>query len=213
MPDLMRISVFKNWLTTSTMGWVNTYEFSGANTFGPMDGTWLQVVDSIVMAEQILHLTSVVFNRAVIATWTEDGTPYNPYSFVTVPLSGSGSRVPGTSDPLDLNAVYNVRKAVGSGRNGKLAYRGVLIESDVDATLSGSWVLSPGGPLQELGTVFGPYESRMGDTMSGGILDVDMSLISVIPPATATVVRSVIDLVPAGVTFNKRNHRYFDVAP
>jgi hypothetical protein len=49
--------------------------------------------------------------------------------------------------------------------------------------------------------------------MSGGILDVDMSLISVIPPATATVVRSVIDLVPAGVTFNKRNHRYFDVAP
>jgi hypothetical protein len=213
MADLIRISVFKNWLTTGTVGWVNTYEFVSFETAGVLDTAWQQAVDSLVDAEKILHLTSVVFNRAVIATWGADGTPYNPASFVTVPLVGTGARDAATIDPLDLNAVFNVRKAVESGRAGKIAYRGVLLESDVDASLSGSWQLTPGGSLQETGTRFGAYEDKMADVMAGGPIGVTLALVSFVQGQTAAVSRPVVDLSPAGASFSKRNHRYFDVYP
>jgi hypothetical protein len=208
----MRISLFKKWLTPSAQPWVNTYEFSDGTSQPPSSNAWRTVVDTLVTAEQAIHLPQVIIDTAVISTYRADGTPYNPSSFVTVAVGLNGVRSSAGTDILDLNAVYKMRRNVESGRNGKIAYRGCLVEFDVDANNSGRWVLVPNSSLSQSGTAFGQYQTIMAPLLNGG-MDQEMALLS--GPSDVTdpaFVRAVVSLLPYGVGFNKLDHRYFDRA-
>lgn len=212
-PSYIRVSMFKKWLTPSAKPWVNTYEFTDTNGSAPSSNTWEVVVNQLVLAEKELHLPQVILDTAVVSTYKADGTPYNPSSFVTIPIGVNGIRDTGNGQAIDLNGVYKVRRRVSSGRNGKLAYRGCLVESDVDASLSGRWVLVAGSGLQTIGLSWQAYELAMAALLDGSF-GADMALLSgpsdVVDP---TYARPVLELLPYGVGFNKQDHRYFDVAP
>jgi hypothetical protein len=206
----MRISLFKKWLTPAAKPWVNSYEFSDGTSQPPASSAWRTVVDILVGAERTIHLPQVIIDTAVISTYRADGTPYNPSSFVTVAVGLNGVRSGGSTDVLDLNAVYKMRRNVESGRNGKIAYRGCLVEYDVDANNSGLWVLVPASSLSSTGTAFGQYQAIMDPLLNGG-LDQEMALLS--GPSDVTdpmFTRPVVSLLPYGVGFNKLDHRYFD---
>jgi hypothetical protein len=209
MPAFFRISIYKDWLALSDAPWVNTYEIQSDQNLTPAEIGGAGVVELLAGAEKELHLTSVLFDRGVISSYAEDSNPYNPASFVTVPLSGFGTRSVFT-DALDLNAVFKVRRVVGSGRSGKLAYRGCLAEADVSANNSGRWSLSAGSSINSGGADWLAYLAIIASLLDGTV-EPQMTMLTpggnVGTPAFA---RQVDALVPAGVGFNRKNHRWFN---
>jgi hypothetical protein len=209
MPASFRVSVYKDWLTLSNSPWVNTYEFTSDTLTTPVEVAAEGIPELIADAERGIHLTSVMFDRAVVSTYGADGNPYDPETFVSVPLTGFGFRTFFTQ-ALDINAVFKVRRLVSSGRNGKLAYRGCLIEGDVSANASGQWRIETASTLNQDGTDYLAYLTGM-STLLDGFAGVQMALLS----GTAigggpTSSRPVSNLVVAGAGFNKKNHRWFN---
>lgn len=202
-----RMSVFKNWLGAGGVGWVNSYQFRSADPIMPDALPLIAAAQLLVAYERELHLPSVFFDRVVISSWQADSTPYNPENLAVVPISQVGERDPGSSQRLDLNAVLNVRRATATGRLGKLAYRGVLLESDVDATEAGFWRLQAGSTLLPGGAVWEGAYAHLSDLLIDGE-PVQLVVISVIDGIP--MYREIKSLAPYGAGFNRMNHRWFD---
>ncbi len=213
MPATVKISVFKNWGGGINQGWVNTYEFLDQTEPPITSAVWQQAVNALVSAEQKIHCAPVAFQRAVVASYQPDGTPYNPSSFVTIPLAVSGSRAMFGEQALDLNAVFNVKRVPASGRNGKLAYRGCLLETDVDATSTGFWKIIPNGPLTDSGSLFTLYLENMQPLLEGSIGPQLVMISGLGTAASPSVSRAILTLVSGTAGFNRMNHRFYDRAP
>jgi hypothetical protein len=114
-------------------GWANTYEVQAAvepvNSITAIES----LAASFVALEQGLHLPGVVIDRVVVSTYIPDGQPYNPSSFTSIPFSVPGQRG-ATGEPLPLELALFVRRNASTGRDGRLLYRGCLIEQDMAAT-------------------------------------------------------------------------------
>lgn len=213
MPDYT-IRVFKSWgARDDQRRWVNNYELSSSAT---SPAVLLPVAHSLIDAESHLHLTMVKFLGATISTWSADSEPYNPESFVSVASIVDGLRAMGGAgdDALDSNVCYHITRNVTLGRTGKLFYRGCLLESDVSIQSDASFQINPGRPISVGGAAWTSFDGIMNDYYSGGTHEATFVLKGIHgePPNQVISTREVTGLVPAGVTLNRRNHRYFDRA-
>lgn len=213
MPAIFwRYTVHKNWLGAGGIHWANTYEAFTNSAVLVDDPVLRTLADKLVAAERVLHTTSVYFDRVTISTWGEDSDPYDPEALAVVDYGLMGVRVPGIDERVDLNGVYNVKRSAQFGRSGKLAYRGVLMESDINASASGFWQLVPSSPLAPGGAVFEDYRTELAPYFIGGGEGVVLMMIGTTGDPPTQVTRPITDLVPKGAGFNRMNHRWFNQA-
>lgn len=213
MADI-KIRIFKSWNVVDEENyWVNEYEFA-SDDLSPVDEAARAIVNTLVAAERRIHLPGVNFFKAVVSTWTPDGQPYNPFSFVSFPLDVVGQRS-ATGDALDANVCFFVKKQVVSGRYGKLYYRGCLTEADVQPRGDLSFALTPGSTINQGGTAWEAYEADMNELITGLTGGADFAIIGQVksnnPNVPGTIYRrAVTGLVPAGVSIVDTNHKWYN---
>lgn len=204
------VRIFKSWgARDPERRWVNTYEFNGTTLASPPE--YEAIVSALLEAEMVIHLTDVQFLEATVSTWLPDSHPYDPDAFATFDLDSHGLRgndPPPNNNALDSNVCLLVKRKAHTGRSGKLFYRGVLLETDVQMGGDGRFTLTPGTNIYPGGAAEVSYQGAMEAFLSGGEGDAALSLISKI--GATTHIRAVEQLVFSAVTVNSRNHRYFD---
>lgn len=193
--------VYKYLQTNPALRWANTYEFIVNSP--PTEADLQACADALRLFEAAIHYSDTRFDRCVLSTWVPDGEPYDPTSFVTLPLVGSGSQTD-TSDTLSLNHVLFVRRTTNFGQNGKLYYRRCLAESEVNAT-AGTLALVDPSALQTL------IDGAM--TTSGLALYIqnEVTPLNLVMKSALPIVREVLDFTVAGARIVQFNNRYFDV--
>lgn len=203
------IRIFKAWRGRDIeRAWTNTYEIISGGT-NPTE--LVAVGDALVAAERGLHLTDVNFLQYTISTWAPDSHPYNPESFVTYTLDSLGER--GDEDgvnelALDYNVCYMVHRNATTGRSGRLYFRGVLLETDVQIQGDGRFAIE-GTTAANLVDATDAYKTAISSYITGGAGN-QLALIS--KSGTTIYRRNVTNIVAGGVVINKKNHRYFDRA-
>jgi hypothetical protein len=112
--------------------WGNNYEVEATQDI-PNPSTELEfLANRIVELEKNLHIVGVIIDRVTISTYVPDSRPYNPNNVATFPFSVMATR-PGATEVLPLELCLFVRRNVNFGRDGRLLYRGCLLESDMSA--------------------------------------------------------------------------------
>lgn len=192
--------------------WRNTYEAFYDGDDPPVSSWIMDLATALLEFEQLIHLTGVQFVQTTISTYAEDSRPYDPESFITIPHSADtvGARTIGQSQPLDLTAAFYVRRQVPTGRQGKLFYRGVLGENDVEAP-AGSLRLSNVAAMQAL------VNDSLNDSnltnyfypaAEGRLM---LSMTSTPSPGN-TIHRQIMAFLAAGATRVSNDHRWYNVS-
>lgn len=131
--DKFVITVVKHHATNPVLKWANNYELYAA-TEGDTTNL-ISAANKIVAFERAMHCSFVAFDSCRISTWEPDSTPYDPQTFLNIPLTGVGATSPvGDAEPLTMT--LSVVRQVSTGRLGHLFFRGVIGEG---------WVVSPAG--------------------------------------------------------------------
>lgn len=204
-------TITKSLVSNPAVRWRNTYEAfidSGAEVHPTI---LTDLADSLLAFERSIHLTGVQFVQTTISTFVEDSKPYDPESFVTIPHpSGTiGGRTVGATDPLDLTAAFYVRRRVPTGRQGKLFYRGVLTESDVNAP-AGTMRLTDVAAMQAL-INSASDTSNLDFYFYPGAAGRMMLSMSSNPTGSAIIHRQIQSFLAAGATRVSNDHRWYDV--
>lgn len=202
------VRTFKAWQTRDVaLSWVNNYELSfDGSSEGLADSG---AVEAIVAAERAIHLPYVQFLQATVSTWVPDGKPYDPTTFVTVPLEGEGARLRPGEEPMADTITFYMRRTVRTGRTGKMFYRGVLTEDDCTALRSGKWELTP-GRLSSDGTQMAGFYLNIAPLFSGSGPGGARIMMFSVNSDNVFFGRNVENMLPAGVKPNQRDHAYFD---
>lgn len=193
--------LYKRLASNPALSWANTYEFHALEqiTQSNID----ELVGALETFETTIHAIGVTMDRAVISTWVEDGEPYDPTTFISVPLVLGGTRVTNT-DLLSLNYCLFVRRATTFGQNGKIFYRRVLQESDVNSP-SGTPALSNLSGLESL------VSGAMSTSGLGGYLGAGTAGFQMVMKSNLLINREVTQFQVAGARIVQYNNRYFDV--
>jgi len=181
--------------------WANTYEVQA--TSEPINSiTAIEALASaIVSLEQQLHISGVIVDRIVISTYVQDGEPYNPSSFTTIPVSLPGQRFPYT-DVLPLEMALFVRRNSPVGRDGRLLYRGCLLEGDMSA--SAFRPLISQNAVNEFQAIFGTWFNTTFPSQQ-------WSLVMASGSPNSLNVRQIIGFqVSERMIVKKLNNRYYD---
>lgn len=119
--------------------WTHTleYAFTGSLESGEAE---LIALDLGTGLSELL-LKTVLIDRVVLSTWEQDSKPYDPSKLRVVPIGVFGKVEFLVGEETDDDIVIYVRKAVSSGRAGKIQLRGCLLDGNMESE-SGSWVLS-----------------------------------------------------------------------
>jgi hypothetical protein len=203
------IRIFKSWGSNDlSRAWANNYEVNTTQALNPPD---LQpVVDTLVAAEKTIHMNNIQFIQATISTWEPDSKPYNPLSFLTVPLAGTGSSTPNAGDDmLDSNVTLMIRYQATTGRSGRRFYRGLLTEAAVNSTSQGYFQLIGGAAWGPTGTIITNVRTQLAPLLPGGN-GIGKLMLMYAKPGVSSVQRAVTAVALGGVVINRRNHRYFD---
>lgn len=128
--ELFSVHIFKALTQSPTLVWCNTYEVIAIGETVTYDDL-LNMCDAFVAFEQDMCLDDVSFQKVVLSTWTPDGTPYDPSTFVSKSLSMRGSIVSGATEIMPLSIVLNITRAATVGKKGRIALRGALTEADI----------------------------------------------------------------------------------
>lgn len=196
------VRTFKSLVANPALTWSNSYEFDADTTLSGT--TELETLAfKLVDFERAFHLVGTAFNKITVSTWVPDSQPYDPTSFFTINLNaGSVGTRASTADPLGLDQCLLVQKTVPLGRQGKLQYRGVLMESDVVATSGVTRLSSPSAMSTLLANAV--TAGTLANYFQGGSAPLTMIMRS------ATNKRFVTALVAAGASTVKFNHRFFN---
>jgi hypothetical protein len=191
--------------------WRNTYEAFFDEDSNPSSSALEDLAAALLEFEKIIHLSGVQFVQTTISTWAADSKPYDPESFITIPHAADtvGQRTIGASQPLDLTAAFYVRRQVPTGRQGKLFYRGVLGENDVEAP-AGVMRLSSVSGMQTLidGALNSSDLSQYLYPTATGMLMLSMTSE---PVPGNPIHRQVMNLLAAGATRVSGDHRWYNV--
>lgn len=206
---LYTIRIFKSWGGRyPDRRWVNNYEVDSSVT--GVAGL-SAAAGAIAAAEKIIHLDLVNFLSATVSTWEPDGVPYNPDSFTTLELSGTGSRATASQQSIDSNVALKVNFQPTTGRSGRRFYRGCLIETDVVGLGDLSFTFEAASPVADSGSAMASFKTAMAPYLAGGA-DPTKIVLAYSGAGSGSVVRGVASLKAAGISINRRNHRYFDRA-
>jgi hypothetical protein len=182
--------------------WANTYEVQ-AVTEPPNSITAVEALATAFAAlDRAMLLDTATVDRVVVSTYVPDGLPYNPDSFTSIPISLPGLKSPAGQDPLPLEACVFVRRNAPTGRDGRLLYRGYLIETDVMSANFRPYVVQP-----TLNTISATINTWLTTTFPSNLWSIVMARGRPNP----TNVRVVTSLIPdQRVVYKKLNNRYFD---
>lgn len=196
-PGVISVRIYKRKISNPALEWANTYELQQVEAM-TNSLQYENIANGIVEAERQVHLASTEYTRAIISTWVPDGRPYNPLSFVTVPLNQLGQQDETGAQAEPLQVCLRVAFQADFGRQGFRLYRNALTEADVTAP-GGIPVLGFGNVstrFNAMATALQPYIGTSGDPY--------------LVLASAGNTRTVTRLSLAGVTMKKFNNRYFD---
>jgi hypothetical protein len=192
--------------------WRNTYEAFYDGDDPPVASWIMDLATALLEFEKIIHLTGVQFVQTTISTYAQDSKPYDPESFITIPHPADtvGTRTIGAAQPLDLTAAFYVRRQVPTGRQGKLFYRGVLGENDVEAP-AGAMRLSNVANMQTLvdDALDNSNLSNYFYPAAEGRLMLSMTST---PTPGVTIHRQIMAFLAAGATRVSNDHRWYDVS-
>jgi hypothetical protein len=200
--DRFTIRIVKALATNPDNRWANSYEAvaSDASTTGDL----VALTNAIVAFEKSIHQNGVQFLSALISTWEPDSVPYDPESFYTLPLTGTGG-VGVVSDIEPLNTCLSVARVASSGRTGHLFYRGVLQEGDVESP-SGKAALVDRDGFQD--TIDGAITSTSLDDWFGPTDTSTLHLVMI--SASGGQVRRVLNFRVQGVSTVPTDHAWFN---
>jgi hypothetical protein len=182
--------------------WANSYEVVATETGDNAD--LISMGLSIVAFEKAIHQNVVTFLELLVSTWEADSVPYDPTSFLTLPLTGNGG-VGVVSDLVALNVTLSVARVVTNGRSGHIFYRGVLQEGDIEAP-AGKYVLADRDGFQDTITTAidaASLDEWMGPSASNNLR---LAMIS----AGGGQVRAVQSLRVQGVSSVPTDHAWFN---
>lgn len=210
--SLFRVRTYKSPAENPSHVFSNTYEVLMVGGF---------VVDNLneallgfVNAEKTIHNDAVEYRRAVLSTWEDDSETYNPGSFYVweAPAGTRGTRAVGT-DKLDSKIVLTVRRQATTGRSGKLAYRGVIAEGDMETGNDLDAVLTSGA-LTELNDVLNDMRADMQAVLTLAANDAGntarMVLAGVAKGTTEVVIRPVTNFVARGISVMQTDYRWYN---
>jgi len=200
--DLFTIRITKSLATNPDNAWANSYEFAATDPGTEAD--LLSLANKLVIFEQNIHRTVVIFQRALISTWEADSVPYNPATFISSTLTGLGLAEV-VDDLVALNQCLSVTRVAATGRVGHLFYRGVLEEAQVTAP-AGVSVLSDRAAWQTViddAITESGLNDYIGADAGGGFY---LAMVS----ADGAQVRPVIELRAQGVATVKTDHAWFN---
>lgn len=115
------------------------YQVDGTIDSGAVE----DVANGIKIGLQGMLLDNVIVDRVVASTWVPDGMPYDPSTLRVFPMGVFGLVEFPLGDPVDDDLALFIRKAVSTGRSGKIMLRGTMTTLNI-TTDSGSWVLTGG---------------------------------------------------------------------
>jgi hypothetical protein len=200
--DRFVLRTIKSLTTNPDNKWANSYEAVATETGDNADLISLGL--SIVAFERAIHQDVVQFLELLVSTWEADSVPYDPTSFLTLPLTGNGS-VGVVSDLMALNTTLSVARVVTNGRSGHLFYRGVLQEGDVEAPAGKSVLVDRDGFQDTLTSAVdaASLDEWMGPSASNNLR---LAMIS----ASGLQVRAVQSLRVQGVSSVPTDHAWFN---
>lgn len=200
--DLFTVRVRKYLDTNPDNKWVNSYEFQALDAGD--EGDLLALGTKVVAFEQGLHYENVVFEALLISTWVADSVPYDPFAFISSPLTGFGTRAPDAEELLGLSNCMDVRRFAATGRYGHLFYRGCLVESEVSAP-AGKTIITERPAMQAIvDAALG--SSGLDDHLGTGSGTLRMCMIG----SSSAQVRTVNLLSVGQVAQVKQDHRWFN---
>lgn len=209
--ELFTVRIYKETDTSPFQVWDNNYELRCESS----EATLLSLKDAVsnlVAFEKAMHQDTARFNRYVVSTYQADGEPYDPDSFVSVPLTGLGQVAsPTDAETLPLNVCLFLRRQVPTGRYGKLFYRRALDETQVSGR-NGAWRIDPAA----LSDIITDTDTR---AVAAGIPDLigagaasGFALVMARGAGVSASFRYLESFEVAGVRDVKYNNRYFDRA-
>lgn len=197
------VRMYKKMATNPAIQWANTYEVYKKFTAALTADDYQDLVTNLLSFESAFHGNDVLFDRAVVSTFVEDGQPYNPESFITFPLMDTpGERSAAFGEFEPLNVVLFVRRSVPFGRNGKLYYRRVLVEAEVASPAGVARLTTGAGIHTEFANAYSTWLALYTDG--------DDERFALVMAATGQTPRNITALAVAGVRVVKFNNRYFD---
>jgi hypothetical protein len=203
--SVLTVRTYKT-LGVSRLAWANSYEIRNVGSYIGGD-TVIQVIDTLSnifksFERSVLH-ARYTFDRIVFSTYVEDSKPYNPYTFVSVPVNLPGQYNLASATALPLELCTLVKRSVPFGRQGNILYRGIVVASDADIGSAGTTIKS--ARLQQIQQAVDSFLAALQGqgfslVMASGKGQVDL-----------TTLRDVTSLsVKADMRFKKLNNRYFD---
>lgn len=203
--EVFNIRIYKRLDIAGERVWANSYEV--VNYGGANKADLEACAQALVSFEQGMCHDTVLFDRAVISTYVPDGQPYNPESFISVPLTQVGTvSSPPAAEVLPLQVALFLRRDVPSGRYGKLFLRQTVGETDVSGRYGSFALTSPSAMNTRLSTAISA--SGLDDYFGGGAAPLSLALVG--NSVDGLVVRTVTGLTVVDVRLIKFNNRYFD---
>ncbi len=201
--DAFTFRVLKHLATNPENVWANSYEFIATDAGGTAE--LFALGDALVAFERELHSVQVAFDRYIVSTWEADSVPYDPETFVSVPLDVIGVLVSLGNDLVPLGEAWRVNRQAATGRFGNLFFRGSLTEVEVQAPAGKPVLTVPGSQAERLADAIDSslLANYFGATASGGFY---MAMINF----NGTQRRVVNQLVSSGVSMIKADHQWFN---
>jgi hypothetical protein len=197
--EVFTVRVYK---TIGGFAWANTYEVQAVTEPINSITSVENLANAFAALDRALLLDIATVDRVVVSTYVPDGLPYNPDSFTTLPISLQGLRVTSGTQPLPLEACVFVRRNAATGRDGRILYRGFLVESDVNTGLMRQFIETP--TMTTISTILNTWLTTTFPSQ-------EWSIVMARGRPNPTNVRVVTTLIPdRRVVFKKLNNRYFD---
>jgi hypothetical protein len=193
--------VVKSHTLNPSLKWENLYEVRNRTAAVPADLVTAGM--DVVAFEQALHYDFVQFETLTVSTWVPDGVPYNPDSFVTVPIGSTGERTLG-SDPVSLVHCLRAQMQVESGRMGFRLYRGCLAEGEIQSPAGISVFQNPAAMNTLVSTAVSDNISEFVGTATG--------IVQLVLESNSNS-RNVVAVNAVGITFKKLNNKFFNRQP
>jgi hypothetical protein len=190
------------------IAWANTYEvIVDQPTIDPSQTVQRlsALRNAFVTLERGLLNAAYILDRIIISTYVPDGTPYNPFTFVSYTISQPGTYFTPGNPLLPLQFCTLIKRIVNFGRQGSILYRGAVAANDA--------IVTSGGTLIETArrnVITGLFNSFISAVQQAGF---DLVMARGREAVEIGTLRRVAGIeVKDKMTFKKLNNRYFDKA-